>query len=52
MKDIGIIGSSDGPTSIYVSSNDENFLRSGGIVPENDETSEVEESQIIGEVEN
>ena len=37
MKDIGIIGSADGPTSIYVSSNDENFLRSGGIVPENDE---------------
>ena len=34
MKDIGIIGSADGPTSIYVSSNDENFLRSGGIVPE------------------
>jgi len=34
MKDIGIIGSSDGPTSIYVSSNDENFLRSGGIVIE------------------
>ena len=38
MKDIGIIGSSDGPTSIYISSNDENFLRSGGIVPENDES--------------
>lgn len=46
MKDIGIIGSADGPTSIYISSNDENFLRSGGIVPENDE------SEINLEVEN
>ena len=35
MKDIGIIGSSDGPTSIYVSSKSEDFWQSGGIVEEN-----------------
>lgn len=34
MKDIGIIGSADGPTSVFISSDDENFLKSGGIVEE------------------
>ena len=40
MKDIGIIGSADGPTAIYVSSKDENFLKSGGIVPEENGSNE------------
>lgn len=53
MKDIGIIGSSDGPTSIYISSKDENFLRSGGIVPENDEANEnVIDSSLENELDN
>ena len=46
MKDIGIIGSADGPTSIYVSSNDENFWQSGGIVPEDEEANSVQEFDI------
>lgn len=38
MKDIGIIGSSDGPTSIFVSSDDENFFKSGGIIDEENDS--------------
>ena len=44
MKDVGIIGSSDGPTAIFVSSKDENFLKSGGIVPDDMIEVNVEES--------
>jgi len=44
MKDIGVIGSSDGPTAIFVSSKDENFLKSGGIVPDDMIEVSVEES--------
>ena len=36
MKDIGIIGSADGPTAVYVSSDSPEFWKSGGIVEEND----------------
>ena len=36
MKNIGIIGSADGPTAIYVSKDDPNFLKSGGIVEDED----------------
>lgn len=50
MKDIGIIGSEDGPTSIYVSSTDENFFKSGGIVPENDINLEDEIDNITEEI--
>lgn len=37
MKDVGIIGSSDGPTAIFVSSEDENFFKSGGIIQEDND---------------
>ena len=43
MKDIGIIGSADGPTSIYVSSKSEDFWKSGGIVEENDDVQSIDE---------
>ena len=49
MKDVGIIGSADGPTSVFISSDNDNFLQSGGIVEEDsvtnvEENSEQEES--------
>lgn len=47
MKDVGIIGSSDGPTAIFVSSKDENFLKSGGIVPDDMIEVNKEESEIV-----
>ena len=47
MKDIGIIGSSDGSTAVFVSSKDENFLKSGGIVPYDMIEVNKEESQIV-----
>lgn len=51
MKDIGVIGSADGPTSIYVSSKSEDFFKSGGIVeePEVVEIEQVAEETITEE---
>jgi len=61
MNDIGIIGSADGPTAIFVSNDDPNFLQSGGIIEEvettnleavEDETIPVklEESEVSDEI--
>jgi len=47
MNDIGIIGSADGPTAIFLSSDDENFLLSGGIIDETrDENTNITEDEV------
>jgi len=52
MKDIGIIGSADGPTAVYVSASDENFWQSGGVVEENimgENTESISENNVDNE---
>ena len=52
MKDVGIIGSADGPTAIFVSKsdNEEAFWKSGGIIEENDEVTELNKDEVVEEV--
>lgn len=49
MKDVGIIGSADGPTAIFVSKsdNEEAFWKSGGIIEENDEVTELINDEVV-----
>jgi len=51
MNDIGIIGSSDGPTAIFLSSDDPNFLQSGGIIEEDNIENKYDEAAYIDEEE-